>query len=481
MNADIEAIYPLSPMQEGILFHTLASVEPGMYFVQKSWPALGQLDPLALREAWRWAIDRHPILRTSFAWKNRERPLQIVHGRVALPWTEKDWRGISETRRREQMEELLREDRESPFDFARPPLMRFILVRTADDAYEFVWSHHHILLDGWSAFLALNDVFAAYEGFSQGREPESTGTRPFRDYIAWLGRQDPLRAEAFWKNHLRGFAGPMGLPIGKSIKEKSDGREKPEGSADGLKEVRLSSGRTKALKAFASRNRVTLSVLLQGAWALLLSHLCKRQDVVFGVVVSGRPADLEGVESMVGLFINTLPLRVMAPPAAPIVEWLKEVQARQLDIRQFEYTPLYDVQRYCNLPGDSPLFETIVVFENYPGVGRSRHNSDKRGSLAGRAYVRNNYPITIRSLPGAELPAQILYDARRFDEGAIETLLGHLESVWQCFIDSPACVVSDVLTMLACRDAEQKARKEKQVEQASLGKFKSARRKAIGP
>src|SRR5262245_22473546 len=136
MSSDIEAIYPLSPMQEGILFHTLASLEPGMYFVQKSWPLRGQIDPLALREAWRWTIDRHPILRTSFVWKDREKPLQIVHQRVAIPWIERDWRGISEMWRQERITELLKEDRESPFDFARPPLMRFILVRMADDAYE---------------------------------------------------------------------------------------------------------------------------------------------------------------------------------------------------------------------------------------------------------------------------------------------------------------------------------------------------------
>jgi hypothetical protein len=207
----LEDVYPLSSLQQGLLFHSLYAPNSAVYFTQMSCQIRGRLDLEAFERAWRLVVDRHSILRTSFLWKGLQAPLQIVHKKVEAPWLQEDWRGIEPLEQGERLRQFLRSDRELGFDFSRAPLMRLALLRTSDDSYFFVWSSHHLLYDAWSRELIIGEVFACYESYIRHVEPQLARPRSYRDYIAWLKRQDLKRADAFWREELRGFTTPTHL------------------------------------------------------------------------------------------------------------------------------------------------------------------------------------------------------------------------------------------------------------------------------
>ena len=304
LKGNIEAIYGLSPMQEGILFHTVHAPESGLYFEQYSCLLEGSFDTAAFERAWQLAADRHPALRSLFTWEGRPKPLQIVRQKVTLPWTHEDWRELSPSEQEERLTRHLEADRSRGFALDRAPLIRLGLFRTADDATRFGWSFHHLLLDGWSMRLVLDEVLRSYESIRLGSAPPVPRPRPYRDYIAWLKQQNTGDAEAFWKRRLDGFTDPTPLP-GLTIP-----RSSPWAERHLTEEIRLDSEATSSLRSLARQHRLTLNTLVRGAWALLLSRYSGEDDIVFGATVSGRPAELTGVQEMVGLFINTLPVRV---------------------------------------------------------------------------------------------------------------------------------------------------------------------------
>ncbi|RMF32481.1 MAG: non-ribosomal peptide synthetase, partial [Chloroflexi bacterium] len=338
---NIEAVYPLSPMQQGMLFHSLYAPESGVYVEQLSCTLRGDLDVPAFRRAWQRVVDRHAVLRTSFVWKQLDKTLQVVHRQVTIPLEQQDWRGLSPAQQQARLDAFLQQERRRGFDLSHPPLARLALMRTAEDAHIFVWSHHHILLDGWSLPLILGEVFALYEAFRQGRDLYLKPARPYRDYIAWLQRQDLAEAEAFWRETLAGFTAPTPLVVDRPVEAGEAHKE-----AYGVLESHLPATTTATLQALARQHRLTLSTVVQGAWALLLNRYSGEDDVVFGATVSGRPPDLPGVETMVGLFINTLPVRARIRPETPVVEWLRRLQAQLAAMRQYEYSPLVQVQEW---------------------------------------------------------------------------------------------------------------------------------------
>ncbi len=424
-------------MQQGMLFHSLYAPEPGAYFEQLSCTLRGDLDIPAFEQAWQRVAERHAVLRTSFVWKHLDKTLQVVHRRVTLPLEKQDWRGMSPVEQEARLEAYLQRERHRGFDLSQAPLIRLALMRTVEDAHYFVWSHHHILLDGWSLPLLLNEVFTLYEAFHRGQDLHLEPTRPYRDYIAWLQRQDLAEAEAFWRRTLAGFTAPTPLVV-----DRSPGSVAGQGEQYEMLETRLSAGTTAALQALARRHHLTLSTLVQGAWALLLSRYSGEEDVVFGATVSGRPADLSCVETMVGLFINTLPVRVQVPPEASVVDWLKRLQARLVQMRQYEYSPLVQIQEWSEVPRGSPLFESILVFENYP-VGASLR--EQKGSLVVeniRSIEQTNYPLTVVSWPGETLSLKVSYDSRRFDADTIQRMLAHLGTLLEGMAADPEGSVS---------------------------------------
>ena len=258
------------------------------------------------------SIDRHAALRTSFEWEELEAPHQIVHRQVELPYREIDWAGIPAAEQQARLRSFLEADVCAGFELSDPPLMRVAVIRLAEDLDQVVWTSHHILLDGWSLPLLFKEFSSAYAARRQGRTLDEPRPRPFRDYVAWLQRQDLTEAKCFWREHLKGVSAPTPLGV-----DTASGRRDGPDAHDAL-HFQLSQSTTRSLKELAGRHQLTLNTIVQGAWALLLSRYSGSSDVMFGCVVSGRPADIAGVEAMVGLFINTLPVRVRVPPQAPL-------------------------------------------------------------------------------------------------------------------------------------------------------------------
>ncbi|HEV2733951.1 MAG TPA: condensation domain-containing protein, partial [Longimicrobiaceae bacterium] len=419
---NLEDVYELSPLQHGILFQALYAPGTDAYLIQFGCVLQGALDARAFERAWRRVVERHSILRSSFLWEELEKPVQLVDREVELPWREEDWRGLSAEEQRTRLDAYLAEDRARGFDLSRPPLTRLALFRTADDAWRFTWSVHHLLTDGWSTQLILREAFACCEAFARGEEPRLRPARPFGDYVAWLQEQDLEAAGRYWRETLRGFRAPTPLGV--------DRLPGGGGAGFGEERVRLSGEATVALQALAREHRLTLNTLVQGAWGLLLSRYSGEEDVLFGATVSGRPAELEGVEEMVGLFINTLPVRVRIDAEAPAAAWLRGVQEEQARAREHEHAPLVEVQRWSELPGGTPLFESLLIFENYPVDASARERGGRGFEIREpRSRERTEYPLSLVAVPGPKLQLRAAYDRGRFDPGAIPRLLEHLERI----------------------------------------------------
>jgi len=435
----IEDIYPLAPMQSGLLFHSLYARESGVYFEQVSCTVEGGLDVESFRRAWQRAVDRHHILRTSFAWEGLEEPLQIVHRQASIPWQEADWRGLPAGEREHRLDSFLKADLARGFDLTKPPLMRLALIRLAEDAWQLVWSRHHLLLDGWSGPLLLAEWLLCYEAYARGQEASLERPRPYRDFIAWLRREDLSRAEVFWRAMLEGIAAPTPIAV-----IRPDGGEVDGAEEYARHDVPFSADATVKLERFARRHQLSMNTLVQAAWALLLSRYSGEEDVVFGVTVSGRPADFKGIESMLGVFINTLPLRVRVEGRQDVLPWLRKLQERLAELRQYESSPLVQIQGWSDVPRGLPLFESMVAFENYP-VERSLQ--DYRGSLrfsAGRFHVRTNYPVTLAVVPGPELSLHLLYDGRRIDDASCARMLRHFATLLEGMVEAPERRLSEL-------------------------------------
>ncbi len=446
---DIEAIYPLTPMQEGMLFHTLYAPASGVYFQQLDCTLQGPLHIPAFKQVWQRAMESHAALRTLFMWERRDKPLQVVRQQVKLPWSEHDWRELSPDEQQQQLEAFLQADRAQGFDLAKAPLMRLTLIRLAEERYQFIWSFHHLLLDGWSASRLINEVFTQYEAFQRGEDLLLIPSRPYRDYIAWLQRQDLSQAEAYWRQTLRDFATATRLPF-----DRSPGAWSGSEQAYADQQVRLSPAITDALQALARQQQVTLNTLVQGAWAILLSRYGDQTDVVFGATVAGRPPDLAGVEAMIGLFINTLPVRVQVLPEVTLATWLKALQRQQAEARQYEYSPLAQVQSWSEIARGQALFESILVFENYPVSNPITTQGESITIYNVRFFEKTNYPLTVTIEPEEALGLQFSYNSDCFDHATIGRILGHFQTVLAGMVAQPAARLSD-LPLLTTAERQQ--------------------------
>ncbi len=445
---DVEDVYPLVPMQEGMLFHTLYTPGGGAYIGQFSFDLIGELDEDAFARAWQGVTARHAALRTAFVWEGQERAMQVVHRRVELPLERRDWRGLEKAEQEERWEAYLREDRARGFDPQRAPLMRLALLRTAEDRRLLVWTHHQMMLDGWSLPLVFGDVAAIYNAITGGEEARLPPAPSYRDYVAWLQERDVAGAEHFWRGMLAGIHGPT--PFG--VDRVPDSDSHAEGGA-GRARLRIPAERTTAVREGARRHGLTVNTLVQGAWALLLARYGGEDDVVFGTTVSGRPPELE-VEETVGLFINTLPVRVRVSPQETVAASLAGVQERNVALREYEYTPIGRVQKWSEVPVGLPLFESVIVFDNYPvapgmGQGRSALRVVQR---AGRE--QGDLPVMLAAALGAELVVAAEYRAGRFDAATVERMLGHLGRIIESMAADPAQPLSRV-EMMADAEREQ--------------------------
>ncbi|MGP0067607.1 MAG: amino acid adenylation domain-containing protein [Isosphaeraceae bacterium] len=440
----IEDLYPLTPVQEGMLYHTLADPEAGRYVEQFVCRLRGDLDLPALRESWQHLVARHPALRSTIHWTDLGGSYQVVHSRADHSLDYQDWRRLTPIEQDERLTTYLGSDRRRGFILSRPPLSRLALFRLGEDVHQLIWSIHHVAIDGWCLSVLLHEILDIHEAIRGGREPESKAGRPFRDYVAWLRDRDDGPAEEHWRQSLRGI--DAATPFG--VDGRSSDRRGTSSEAIVECQISLSADVTAAIQALGRSRRLTLSTLIQGAWALLLSRYSGQDDVLFGVTVSGRPPDLAGVESMIGMFINVLPLRARVIEESELVPWLRELQATMVEQRRFEAIPLSRIQTWSEVPPGMPLFESIVIVQNLPFVGSLQERANRLGIESARYLERTHYPLAVTVLPGTDLEIRIGFDADRFDPHIIERILGHLRAILEAMAARPDRRLADLMSVM---------------------------------
>ena len=459
---NLEDLYPLSPMQQGMLFHTLEAPESGLYFEQSVFIIHGPLDVVSFERAWHTVIHRHTILRSSFLWQNLDTPVQAVYRRVEIPMEKQDWRERPAEVQDQLLQEYLAADRRRGFDPEKAPLIRLALFRTATDVHKFVFSRHHLVLDRWSRSIINTEVFACYEAFRRNEEPVLQEPRPYADYISWIAAQDQNAAEAYWRNNLKGLTAPTTIA---TYDQRADATQYGKKYDD--QRIQLPQSDTERLREFARQNRLTLSTVIQAAWALLLARYSGDDDVLFGVTMSGRSAALRGIESMVGLFINTLPLRPRLSLDVTVIEWLRALQQQQQELQNYEYCSLIDIHKWSEIPPGQPLFQSLLVFENVPITARRERDNDGLVIRSDRTYgSATGYPLTLIAAPGANLNLQLVYDRARFDPEYAGRMLLHLQTILGRIVAGPNKKITNVSMVTAAEESllDQWNRTERQYE-----------------
>ncbi|MCO4856484.1 amino acid adenylation domain-containing protein [Herbaspirillum sp. WGmk3] len=439
------ALYPLSPMQTGMLFHSVYESGSAAYLNQLRIDIDGELDVARLQRAWQAVQDRHEVLRTGFLAEHTP-PLQWVARTLVLSVEQADVRASSDAET--ALEAIAAEQLGRGFDLARPPLQRLMLVRTGAARHHFIWTVHHLLLDGWSTSQLLGEVVRHYHG-QPATEPVPGA---YRDYIAWLQQQDGEAARRHWQESLAPLAAPTYLHQACTPVQPD---QEPMG--DGEYKVFLPVAQTEQLQGFARAQRVTLNTLLQAAWGLLLQRYTGQAAVCFGATVAGRPEELEGVQQWLGLFINTLPVLVAAAHAQPVGKWLQALQDQNLAARAFQHTPLYEIQRWHSHLGQS-LFDSILVFENYP-IDSVLRSGQAQGPRFCRTHTREqtNYPMTVGVAPGdgvqSGLQIGLRYQRQHFDAQTVQQIGRHLLQGLLALTQSATRAVGDV-TLLAQQEQQ---------------------------
>ncbi|KOP26732.1 peptide synthetase [Hapalosiphon sp. MRB220] len=428
---NIADFYPLSPTQQGMLFHTLYDPKSQVYCEQFSSKIRGNLNVLAFQRAWQKLVEKHSVLRTSFIWEGIKEPIQVVHKQVNLPWEQQDWCGLASTEQHKRLNAVLQQEQNRGFELTQAPLMRLILIQLAENCYQFIWNRHHLLFDGWSSSLLLNEVFAFYKAFNQSQDLHLQSPRPYRDYIVWLQQQDLSVSEVFWRQKLKGFTAATSLRLDQTHHLRNQEHNFH------TQILRLSATETSILQSFARQQQLTLNTLVQGAWAILLSRYSGKNDVVFGTVVHGRPPSLTGSESMVGVFINTLPLRMKINAEESLLPWLKQIQTQQHEIRQHEHCPLIEIQKWSEIQPGQPLFESILNFQNYPIDTSLKEAVDGLTICDIDTSIKSHYPINLSVLLDAELTLEIFCDRQHFDDHKIARMLGHLQTLLLGMVANP--------------------------------------------
>jgi len=412
-------------MQQGMLFHSTYAADSGVYIEQFQLTLEATVNLDALKQAWQQLIDTYDVLRTCFVLQ-RSQPLQVVLKQVTLPWQGYDWQSLSAEEQQQQLPIWLHRDRQAGFDVTKAPLMRFALIQLNSHQYQFIWTHHHALLDGWSIPILMQDLLQRYGSLLQERPLPAVQSSPYQDYVAWLQQQDKAPGIAYWQQQLAGFEAPTALPW-----QAAHRLHHPHTLETGCHEQRhsLSAELTASLQHWLRKHRLSLATLIYGIWGSLLSRYSGESDVVFGVTVSGRSVPLTGIETMVGLFINTLPLRVRSPLSQAILPLLRQLQLDFQDLQTYSYLSLVELQGLSQLSSQDPLFNSLVVVENYPVDQALLDDQTVLPIQTVTVSEHANYPLTLLIGPGEHLSLRFLYSPDCFTGEAIAQMAGHFETL----------------------------------------------------
>ncbi|WP_275410771.1 non-ribosomal peptide synthetase [Sinosporangium siamense] len=425
-------VWPLSPLQSGMLFHrALDEQGPDVYQTQRVVDLTGPLDEARLRAAWQTVLARHDALRTSFHQVESGQTVQVVAAHAPLPWQTADLSDLDDGDAQAETDRLLAADRRDRLEVTTAPLLRLLLIRLGGDRHRLVLTSHHALLDGWSTPIVLGEVAAAYAGDQVLPAPVSFGT-----YLAWLSRQDAATAQEAWRAELAGLDEPTLV---------APGALRAPGPSDRYEEF-LPQETTRALLGFARRHEVTLNTVMQAAWALVLARLTGRRDVVFGAAVSGRPAELPDVERVVGMFLNTVPVRVRLRGELPFVELLAELQERQAALMAHQHAGLSEIQKVA---GPGATFDTVLMVENYPRNAPSFGGVTISG-MAARAGT--SFPLTLGVAPGDRLGLRTTYRPDLFTRDEVGEVIHQLIRVLERVLADPAVPVGRIGTLAGGAD-----------------------------
>ena len=437
---DIEDIYPLAPIQS--LFFSLNPDAKLSEFDQWRCTLRGPLNVAAFQHAWHETVRRHTILRSTIHGEGLNTPLQVVYRDVQLPWTIDDWRSVTSHEQAERWCTFLKKDREQPLTLMEAPVMRFALVHLADNLWHFMWSVPALLLDGWSWPIVFREASQLYEAHSKEQPIILEAARPYREYLKWLGSQSSQEAHTFWRENLKGFHEPTLLPTGIPDAYEGDHRY-----AEYV--VPFSAETTNALQLVTRRLQVTLSTLVQGAWALLLNRQSGASDVVFGVAFAGRPVDLRGAESIVGPFVNNVPVRVHINSDWNTGEFLRRLHACVLELSPFQFTSLLEIQDCSDVPWQYRLFESLVVFQNYLVDEAARRFGWHIDIAEFIGPIHTNYPVLLLAEPGIGLKLTLIYDRKRVAGAVVQQWGRDLLSIMEqlpALLDRPLGGLQEILS-----------------------------------
>ncbi|SHZ30530.1 non-ribosomal peptide synthase/amino acid adenylation enzyme [Mycobacteroides abscessus subsp. abscessus] len=457
----------LGPMQQGMLYHAVAGRTPGAYLVQVICRLIGELDEDLFAAAWQYVVAANPALRTSFLLSEGEHPHQLVHDdpdQSVMLVTFVQWRGGHGS-----LQQELERDRAQGFELTRAPLMRLTVLRESEEQRLCVWTHHHLILDGWSQQLVLRDVFDCYASLRDGDPRPVTLRRPFSDYLDWLARRDQVADENYWSQRLAGLAAltPIAGPE----------RVGPQpGRAELCWEIAARS--TEQLDSLCRRAGLTLAAVLVGGWMLTLAARHHSEEALCGLTVSGRPPELTGATEIVGMFVNTLPLRVPCPRSQSVLDWLGSVQHSITELIDHQHISLGKIEGLAGRRAAGGLFDSIVVMENFPAhLGQQMPGGLRVAEPA--IVMHEDYPLVLEIVPGTSVQLRMRYDRARLDtvhaEAAQAAIGGYLDAV----LADPAQTLGAVLGEIAdasTRWSEQRRHEARQRAHAAMG---SARRVAV--
>ena len=426
--AQIEDVYPLTPMQEGMLLHTLLEPGTGLYYMQDRYRINSELDPQRFAQAWQAVIARHEALRASFCWNVGEDMLQIIHKPGGTPVQYLDWSEVPEDGQEAKLQALLKDEREAGFDLLNQAPFHLRLIQVGAARYWFMMSNHHILIDAWCRSLLMGDFFEIYTALGEHREAQLAVPPRYRDYIGWLQRQSLAEARQWWKRNLQGFERTTPIPGDRPFLREHAGDS--GGMIVGDCYTRLDERDGARLRELAQAHQLTVNTFAQAAWALVLRRVSGDRDVLFGVTVAGRPVQLPPMQRTVGLFINSVALRVQVPEddqRCSVRQWLSGLLDSNMQLREYEYLPLVSIQEVSELPKGQPLFDSLFVFENAPVEVSVLDRAQSLNATSDSGRTHTNFPLTAVCYPGDDLGLHLSYDQRYFDESTVEGLLGEFK------------------------------------------------------
>jgi len=431
--------FPLSPLQQGMLFHYLREPHSGVDIEQLVIHLPEAIDASRLEAAWQWLALRHDILRARFLWEGVDQPWQEILPAVAVPFSVEVGRECSPEKQKMMLSAFLARDRSRGFDLDTAPLLRLTLFEWNASSFTLVWTFHHALLDGRCFPILLAEVFAAYAELATGRIAERSEPFPYRRYIEWLQQEDFTAAQEFWRRHLRGFTAPTPLMVDHKTPAQFVGYTQGEDWET------LHAATSARLREFAESEALTMNTLVMAAWAVLLHRYSGESDVVFGATRACRKSSVPHAEETIGLFINTVPVRVQLDDEVSLASLLQAVRQQWIELRRFEHTPLALVKSASQLPAVQPLFDTLLVFEKYQLDTAMRSLGGDWANRRIELHELTNFPVTIAAYDGPELSFKIEFDRRRISAESAKRILGHLRCLLESMAANPEARVGDLI------------------------------------